>query len=165
MPLLSADTAFARPRPISMRFARLSLPALRLQLLGFAPQPMAPTCTWWMLLYQPSSMSRKEPVLPGVSILTVSSTRERLLSMSSSTERRRKGLSMGEVGQGVFLNEPSIVWERLADVDQGAAAFVDGRFRKSSPVGGYWAVYTGESALAVLEGYSQAVVMNPAACE
>ncbi|THH08189.1 hypothetical protein EW146_g9070 [Bondarzewia mesenterica] len=64
----------------------------------------------------------------------------------------------------VFLNEPSIVWERLADVDQGAAAFVDGIFRKSSPAGGDWAGHTGESALAALEGYSQAgVVVDPAA--
>ncbi|THH18974.1 hypothetical protein EW146_g2098, partial [Bondarzewia mesenterica] len=61
-------------------------------------------------------------------------------------------------------NEPSIVWERLADVDQGAAAFVDGIFRKSSPAGGDWAGHTGESALAALEGYSQAgVVVDPAA--
>ena len=52
----------------------------------------------------------------------------------------------------VFLHEPSVVWERLADVDQGGAAFVDGAFRKSSPAGGDWAGYSGESAWAALEG-------------
>jgi len=39
----------------------------------------------------------------------------------------------------VFLNEPSVVWERIEDVDQGAAVFVDGAFERSTPVGGDWA--------------------------
>lgn len=39
----------------------------------------------------------------------------------------------------VFLNEPSVVWERLEDVDQGAAVFVDGAFERATPVGGDWA--------------------------
>ncbi|KAI0050533.1 DUF544-domain-containing protein [Auriscalpium vulgare] len=39
----------------------------------------------------------------------------------------------------VFLNEPSVVWERLEDVDQGGASFVDSAFRLSAPAGGDWA--------------------------
>ena len=39
----------------------------------------------------------------------------------------------------VFLNEPSVVWERLEDVDQGAAVFVDSAFERATPAGGDWA--------------------------
>lgn len=42
----------------------------------------------------------------------------------------------------VFLNEPSVVWERLEDVDQGAAVFVDSAFQRAAPVGGDWAGWT-----------------------
>ncbi|KAH8987428.1 hypothetical protein EDB92DRAFT_1875632 [Lactarius akahatsu] len=42
----------------------------------------------------------------------------------------------------VFLNEPSVVWERLEDVDQGAAVFVDSSFERATPVGGDWAGWT-----------------------
>jgi len=42
----------------------------------------------------------------------------------------------------VFLNEPSVVWERLEDVDQGAAIFVDSAFEQATPVGGDWAGWT-----------------------
>ncbi|KAF9014066.1 hypothetical protein BDQ17DRAFT_1386609 [Cyathus striatus] len=34
-----------------------------------------------------------------------------------------------------FLNEPSVVWERLEDVDGGSSSFVDSNFIKSSPAG------------------------------
>lgn len=39
----------------------------------------------------------------------------------------------------VFLHEPSVVWEKLEDVDQGAAEFVDAEFKRSVPMGGDWA--------------------------
>ncbi len=42
----------------------------------------------------------------------------------------------------VFLNEPSVVWERIEDVDQGAAVFVDSAFERATPVGGDWAGWT-----------------------
>jgi hypothetical protein len=42
----------------------------------------------------------------------------------------------------VFLHEPSVVWERLEDVDQGAAVFVDGAFKRATPAGGDWAGWT-----------------------
>ncbi|KAF8493940.1 hypothetical protein F5888DRAFT_1720636 [Russula emetica] len=42
----------------------------------------------------------------------------------------------------VFLHEPSVVWERLEDVDQGAAVFVDKIFERAAPVGGDWAGWT-----------------------
>jgi ubiquitin carboxyl-terminal hydrolase MINDY-1/2 len=47
----------------------------------------------------------------------------------------------------VFLHEPSVVWERLADVDQNASTFVDSYFVPSTPVGGDWAGQTVEHAL------------------
>jgi len=42
----------------------------------------------------------------------------------------------------VFLHEPSVVWERLEDVDQGASVFVDSAFQRATPVGGDWAGWT-----------------------
>ncbi|KAL1735316.1 hypothetical protein EV714DRAFT_200727 [Schizophyllum commune] len=44
----------------------------------------------------------------------------------------------------VFLHEPSIVWERLEDVDGGWSTFVDSEFRKSSPAGGDFAALAPE---------------------
>lgn len=52
----------------------------------------------------------------------------------------------------VFLHEPSVVWERLEDVDGGWSTFVDSDFIRSTPAGGDYAGHTGESALAALEG-------------
>ena len=52
----------------------------------------------------------------------------------------------------VFLREPSIVWERLEDVDGGWSSFVDSEFVRSSPAGGDYAGHTAESALAAIEG-------------
>ncbi|THH10316.1 hypothetical protein EW145_g1413 [Phellinidium pouzarii] len=51
----------------------------------------------------------------------------------------------------VFYNEPSVVWERLDDVDGGATTFVDATFRQSNPAGGDFAGHTAESALAALD--------------
>lgn len=51
----------------------------------------------------------------------------------------------------VFLNESSVVWERLEDVEGGASTFVDSDFVRSTPAGGDYAGHTGESALAALE--------------
>jgi hypothetical protein len=46
-----------------------------------------------------------------------------------------------------FYSEPTIVWERLEDVDGSSASFVDSFFERSTPVGGDWA---GESVEGVL---------------
>jgi ubiquitin carboxyl-terminal hydrolase MINDY-1/2 len=51
----------------------------------------------------------------------------------------------------VFLREPSIVWERLEDVDGGWSAFVDSQFIRSTPVGGDYAGETVQSTLAALD--------------
>ncbi|KJA23765.1 hypothetical protein HYPSUDRAFT_39600 [Hypholoma sublateritium FD-334 SS-4] len=51
----------------------------------------------------------------------------------------------------VFLNEPSVVWERLEDVDGGWSTFVDSEFVKSSPAGGDFAGQTAEEALRAAE--------------
>lgn len=47
----------------------------------------------------------------------------------------------------VFLHEPSVVWERLEDIDGGWSTFVDCDFVKSSPVGGDFAGQTAEAAV------------------
>ncbi|KAG2073095.1 DUF544-domain-containing protein [Suillus decipiens] len=51
----------------------------------------------------------------------------------------------------VFLQEPSVVWERLEDVDGVGSTFVDSEFVRSTPVGGDFAGHTAESALHALE--------------
>ncbi|KAI1792142.1 hypothetical protein LXA43DRAFT_1008171 [Ganoderma leucocontextum] len=55
------------------------------------------------------------------------------------------------VSDQVFLHEPSVVWERLEDVDGGWSTFVDSEFLRSSPAGGDYAGHTAESALVALE--------------
>lgn len=51
----------------------------------------------------------------------------------------------------VFLNEPSVVWERLEDVDGGWSTFVDSYFVRSSPAGGDFAGQTAEETLRAAE--------------
>ncbi|KAF9064032.1 hypothetical protein BDP27DRAFT_1334147 [Rhodocollybia butyracea] len=51
----------------------------------------------------------------------------------------------------VFLNEPSIVWERIEDVDGGSSTFVDSWFTKSTPIGGDFAGRTAEEAVNAAE--------------
>jgi hypothetical protein len=51
----------------------------------------------------------------------------------------------------VFLQESSVVWERLEDVDGVGSTFVDSDFIHSTPVGGDFAGHTAESALRALE--------------
>jgi hypothetical protein len=53
----------------------------------------------------------------------------------------------------VFLGEPSVVWERMEDVDGGWASFVDSDFIRSSPIGGDFAGQTAEAMLNNIEGY------------
>lgn len=60
----------------------------------------------------------------------------------------------------VFLQEPSVVWERLEDVEGGSASFVDSDFIRSSPAGGDYAGHTGESALAALEAETAALTLE-----
>lgn len=50
-----------------------------------------------------------------------------------------------------FLYESSVVWEKFEDVDGGASTFVDAQLIRSSPAGGDYAGFTGESALANIE--------------
>lgn len=51
----------------------------------------------------------------------------------------------------VFLHEPSIVWERLEDIDGSSSTWVDADFRRSNPVGGDFAGQTAEDALVAAE--------------
>ncbi|THH01689.1 hypothetical protein EW026_g1054 [Hermanssonia centrifuga] len=60
----------------------------------------------------------------------------------------------------VFMREPSVVWERLEDVDGGWSTFVDSDFVRSSPAGGDYAGETAESALAALEGDMGAMTLE-----
>lgn len=63
----------------------------------------------------------------------------------------------------VFLNEPSVVWERLEDVDGGWSTFVDSDFVKSSPAGGDFAGQTAEDALIAAElELGQLAISDPA---
>jgi hypothetical protein len=51
----------------------------------------------------------------------------------------------------VFLKEPSVVWERLEDVDGGWSTFVDSEFVRASPAGGDFAGQSAEDALRASE--------------
>ncbi len=51
----------------------------------------------------------------------------------------------------VFLNEPTIVWERMEDVDGSSSTWVDADFQRSTPAGGDFAGQTAEEALAAAE--------------
>lgn len=63
----------------------------------------------------------------------------------------------------VFLNESSVVWERIEDVDGGSSTFVDSDFVRSSPAGGDFAGQTAEDALRAAEyEQGQFVVSDPA---
>ncbi|KAI0261125.1 hypothetical protein BC834DRAFT_830663 [Gloeopeniophorella convolvens] len=55
---------------------------------------------------------------------------------------RHAGALYTLVTDHVFVHEPSVVWERLEDVDQGGAVFVDAQFARAAPVGGDWAGWT-----------------------
>ncbi|OSC96954.1 hypothetical protein PYCCODRAFT_1420247 [Trametes coccinea BRFM310] len=65
----------------------------------------------------------------------------------------------------VFLHEPSVVWERLEDIDGGWSTFVDSDFVRSSPAGGDYAGHTAESALAALEQQTGALTLADRADE
>lgn len=63
----------------------------------------------------------------------------------------------------VFLQEPSVVWERLEDVDGGSSTFVDSDFIHAHPVGGDFAGQTAEGALAAFDAETgQFAVIDPA---
>ena len=66
----------------------------------------------------------------------------------------------------VFLNEPSVVWERLEDVDGGWSTFVDSDFVRSSPAGGDFAGQTAEEALRAAEAEANQYlgVVDPNEC-
>ncbi|EJD49038.1 DUF544-domain-containing protein [Auricularia subglabra TFB-10046 SS5] len=51
----------------------------------------------------------------------------------------------------VFANEPSVVWERLEDVEGGASSFYDATFHPAAPAGGDFAGATAEAALRAIE--------------
>jgi len=61
----------------------------------------------------------------------------------------------------VFCNEPSVVWERLEDVDGGYSTFVDSDFIKSSPAGGDFAGQTAEEALRAAEAIENTGIIDP----
>jgi len=51
----------------------------------------------------------------------------------------------------VFLKEPSVVWERLEDIDGGWSTFVDSEFVRASPAGGDFAGQSAEDTLRASE--------------
>ena len=51
----------------------------------------------------------------------------------------------------VFLQEPSVVWERLEDIDGGWSTFVDSEFVRASPAGGDFAGQSAEDTLRASE--------------
>lgn len=60
----------------------------------------------------------------------------------------------------VFLHEPSVVWERIADVDGANGLFVDGEFVRSSPAGGDFAGRTAEETAWDIQEAERAVAVD-----
>ncbi|PCH42550.1 hypothetical protein WOLCODRAFT_72130 [Wolfiporia cocos MD-104 SS10] len=85
----------------------------------------------------------------------------------SVLHRPREGAGEGGlytlVTDQVFLHEPSVVWERLEDVEGGMSAFVDADFVRASPAGGDYAGHTAETALAALEAEARALTVEDSA--
>ncbi|PPQ79029.1 hypothetical protein CVT25_002338 [Psilocybe cyanescens] len=97
--------------------------------------------------HSPSANSNNSPAIAG------SSSSQFLAPASSSDapEQEQDSALYTLVTDQVFLNEPSVVWERLEDVDGGWSTFVDSDFVKSSPAGGDFAGQTAEEALRAAE--------------
>ena len=55
----------------------------------------------------------------------------------------------------VFLREPSVVWEKLEDVDGGWSTYVNSDFLRASPAGGDFAGQMAEDALTAMEMVEQ----------
>ncbi|KAF5379844.1 hypothetical protein D9615_005798 [Tricholomella constricta] len=62
----------------------------------------------------------------------------------------------------VFLYEPSVVWERVEDVDGSAGVFVDSVFVRASPAGGDWAGRTAEDMARDIQGAQDSEVARAA---
>jgi hypothetical protein len=63
----------------------------------------------------------------------------------------------------VFIGEPSVVWERVEDVDGKSSSFVDSDLVRSSPAGGDFAGQTAEGTLRALEAQAgQLSLVDPA---
>ncbi|KAH7926353.1 DUF544-domain-containing protein [Leucogyrophana mollusca] len=58
---------------------------------------------------------------------------------NANTNTDQDGAIFSLVTDAVFLREPSVVWERLEDVDGGCSTFVDSEFARATPMGGDWA--------------------------
>lgn len=65
------------------------------------------------------------------------------------------------VTDDAFLHEPSIVWERLEDVDGYSSSFCDSDFQRAVPVGGDVAGQTAEGALRRFEMDAGLGVVDP----
>lgn len=70
---------------------------------------------------------------------------------SNAAEYAQDAALYALVTDDVFLHEPSIIWERLEDVDGGWSTFVDSDFHRAVPVGGDVAGQTAEAALRLFE--------------
>ncbi|KAG8212813.1 hypothetical protein J3R82DRAFT_11106 [Butyriboletus roseoflavus] len=68
-------------------------------------------------------------------------------SNANATEHTQDAALYALVTDDVFLHEPTIVWERLEDVDGGWSTFVNSEFHRAVPVGGDVAGQTAEAAL------------------
>ncbi|KAH7106298.1 DUF544-domain-containing protein [Auriculariales sp. MPI-PUGE-AT-0066] len=68
-----------------------------------------------------------------------------------STTGEEDGPLYSLVTDAVFANEPTIVWERLEDVEGGASSFFDAHFRPAHPAGGDYAGATAETAMRAIE--------------
>ncbi|KAH0833383.1 hypothetical protein J3R83DRAFT_12484 [Lanmaoa asiatica] len=76
---------------------------------------------------------------------------------ANATEHTQDAALYALVTDDVFLYEPTIVWERLEDVDGGWSTFVDSDFHRAVPVGGDVAGQTAEGALRRFEMEAGAV--------
>ncbi|KIL59011.1 hypothetical protein M378DRAFT_169896 [Amanita muscaria Koide BX008] len=107
--------------------------------------------TWSQLTYH-GLFTLSSILEPGSLVPLFRSSHLSVLYKSTAEEDSNGPALYNLVTDQAFLNEPSVVWEKLDDIDLGSSTFVDSDFRKSSPAGGDVAGQTPQAAyVAALE--------------
>lgn len=100
---------------------------------------------------EPDPFGDPATVAPESSSSSSTPPAEQVLDISQVDDPEEDGPLYSLVTDSVFANEPTIVWERLEDVEGGASSFFDSHFRPANPAGGDYAGASAEVALQAIE--------------